>query len=80
MTDDALIEKVARAMCRASYERAGWEPELLDDIVDRHWRYFQASAGPAIEAARPAIRQQALAELRQCASPGTPRNKQSEED
>ena len=76
MTDNALIEKVARAMCRASYERAGWQPELLDDIVDRHWRYFEASAGPAIEAARPTIRQETLAELGQ----HTPDDTLSEED
>ena len=80
MTDDALIERVARAMCRASYERAGWEPELLDDIVDRHWRYFQASAGPAIDAARPAIRQETLVELGQQTLPDAPNDTESEED
>ena len=80
MTDDALIERVARAMCRASYERAGWEPELLDDIVDRHWRYFQASAGPAIDAARPAIRQETLVELGQHTLPDMPHDNENEEN
>ena len=66
MADDALIEKVARAICRTHYENDGVPWEDLDAFVEHRWRHYIPEAEAAISAAKPAIQDPVYEERNMC--------------